>query len=92
MSINVIEWDAECVEDHGEIPNSGDILKFNSNKYVVISVNIFNRSKVQMRVAHMREEIKEYTEPQDHSANWEKIDEKYMPKKKTSFLEDGLSP
>lgn len=88
--MNVIEWDADCVDDNGGIPEPGDKIDYMGDDFLVVKVLIINKSKVAMKVSPFY--TKYHDDPMDYSNDWEEIDEKYMPKKETDFLDSGLTP
>lgn len=88
-----MEWDAESIDDHGKIPEPGDIVEnpTTGEEYIVTRVDVVNKSKVEAKITP-RGSIRYYNDPCDSSENWKEIDEKYMNQNNTNFLNSGLSP
>lgn len=87
----IIEWDADCVDDHGEIPEPGDVIDWNSKKMLIKKVNVVNKSKVEM-LANEKSGIGYYDDPTDISDSWEEIDDKYLHTNTTPTFQNGLFP
>lgn len=89
----IIEWDADCVDDYGGIPEPGDIIKGPGGKERMITrVGVVNKSLVEMKVIPNKG-IQHYDDPCDSSVSWEEIDEKYLNNSgSTNFLDSGLTP
>lgn len=90
----IIEWDADCVDDYGGIPEPGDIIEHDiEGKLLILRTMIINNSKVEMKVRPVTEEIMFFEEPSDASTTWREIDEQYLDNSgNTNFLDTGLTP
>lgn len=90
----IIEWDADCVDDYGGIPEPGDFIESDFNeRYLVVRTIVCNDSKVEMKVESSKDGVSHYDDPCDSSYSWEEIDEKYLNKTgTTNFLDTGLTP
>lgn len=86
-----MEWDAECVDDYGGIPEPGDFINYRGEEKLLVRVYVVNNSKVEMKL-EPKPEVKHYDNPCDQSETWEDIDEKYLDNTSTNFLNSGLSP
>ena len=90
----ILEWDADCVDDYGGIPEPGDIIEHDiEGELLIIRTMVFNNSKVEMKVKPASDEIMFSKDPTDPSTSWEEIDEQYLNNTgSTNFLDTGLTP
>lgn len=88
----IIEWDADCVDDYGGIPEPGDFIENDFHgTLLVVRTMVCNKSKVEIKAEPSSKSVCFYEDPCDSSESWDEIDKKYLEDKtNTNFLETGL--